>query len=139
MTLGGRLALAAACLAGSALITWAIYEPAGLRDRAVIEYQRVESAAPGASGTLWLLAVGVSEYLEPGLALEFADDDAVQIAAALREAAAGGRYREVRSLVLTNQEVTRASLLDGLANFLGKAGPDDVAVLFFGRRWPPWR
>jgi len=131
MTLGGRLSLAAACLAGSALITWAIYDPASLGQRAVVEYERVESAAPGASGILWLLSVGVSRYDEPGLALEFADDDALQIASALRAAAAGGRYREVRSMVLTNEEVTRESLLDGLANFLGKAGPDDVAVLFF--------
>ncbi len=133
MTLGARLALAATCLAGSALITWAIYDPSMLRGRnaepVVQEY--IESAAPGASSTLWLLAVGVSDYASADLELEFADRDAEEIARALRGAARGGRYREVKSLVLTNQQVTRASLLDGLANFLGKAGPDDVAALFF--------
>lgn len=133
MTLGARLTLAAACLAGSALITWAIYEPSSGRRRTtdLVVEERIESAAPGARSTLWLLAVGVSRYRDPALALEFADTDARQIAAALRQAAAGGHYREVRSLVLTNEKVTRESLLDGLANFLGKAGPDDVAALFF--------
>jgi TolB-like protein len=133
MTLGARLSLAAVCLAGSALITWAIYDPALMRERdapAVVR-ERVESAAPGATSTLWILAIGVSKYEEPALALEFADADAREIARTLRTAARSGRYREVKSLVLIDREVTRASLLDGLANFLGQAGPDDVAVLFF--------
>ena len=133
MTLGARLALAATCLAGSALITWAIYDPSLLRVRnpGVVVRERIESAAPAASSTLWLLAVGVSKYESTELILEFADRDAEEIARALRAAARGGRYREVKSMVLTNDQVTRASLLDGLANFLGNAGPDDVAALFF--------
>ena len=131
MTLGARLSLAAACLVGSALITWAIYDPATLRHPVAVQSEHIEGAAPGAGSTLWLLAVGVSDYREAKLGLEFADDDARDIARVLRAAAHGGRYREVRSLVLTNENVTRASLLDGLANFLGEAGPDDVAVLFF--------
>jgi TolB-like protein len=36
----------------------------------------------------------------------------------------------VRTLVLTNEEATRESILGGLSRFLGRAGPDDVAVLF---------
>ncbi len=133
MTLGTRLSLAAACLAGSALITWAIYEPHGLSDRATdyIEYERVERPAPGAKSTLWLLSVGVSRYQDTSLSLEFADDDAKEIAESLREAAHGGRYSAIQSLVLTDEKVTRATLLDGLANFLGSAGPDDVAMIFF--------
>jgi uncharacterized caspase-like protein len=133
MTLGARLALAATCLAGSALITWAIYDPMVLRPHrpSVVVRERIDSAAPGANSTLWLLAVGVSDYAAADLELEFADRDAIAISRVLRDAARGGRYREVKSLVLTNRQVTRASLLDGLANFLGNAGPDDVAVLFF--------
>ncbi len=133
MTLGARLALAATCLAGSAFITWAIYDPLVMRDRNTrrVVHERVESAAPGANSTLWLLAVGVSDYAASSLTLEFADKDADEISRALRQAARGGRYRDVKSLVLTNSQVTRASLLDGLANFLGQAGPDDVAAMFF--------
>ncbi len=133
MTLGARLALAATCLAGSALITWAIYDPMVLRGRNtdLVVRERIESAAPGASSTLWLMAVGVSDYESSALKLDFADRDAEEMSRALRTAARGGRYREVKSLVLTNSQVTRASLLDGLANFLGQAGPDDVAALFF--------
>lgn len=133
MTLGARLALAATCLAGSAFITWAIYDPMVLRPHRpnLVVRERIDSAAPGASSTLWLLAVGVSDYAADDLKLEFADRDAIAISRALRDAARGGRYREVKSMVLTDRQVTRASLLDGLANFLGNAGPDDVAVLFF--------
>ena len=32
--------------------------------------------------------------------------------------------------MLTDEQVTRESMLDGLSRFLGQAGPDDVAVLF---------
>jgi len=132
MRLGGRLALAGVCLLSSALITWAVYDstavvrgpaPAGVRES-------VESAAPGARSTLWVLAVGVSKYRDPRLNLRFADADAISIATAIRSAAARGQYREVRSLVLTNDQVTRESLLDSLSRFLGAAGPDDVAALF---------
>ncbi len=133
MTLGARLALAATCLAGSALLTWEIYDPLVMRDRIAkrVVHEHIESAAPGANSTLWLLAVGVSDYATASLTLEFADNDAEEITRVLRRAARGGRYREVKSLVLTNSQVTRASLLDGLANFLGQAGPDDVAAMFF--------
>ncbi len=132
MSLGARLTLAAACLVGSAIITWAIYDPAVFEDRpAPVVRARLVDSAPGAKSTLWLLAVGVSRYRDPTLRLDFADRDANEIARALRSAAAGGGYREVRTLVLTNEEVTRESLLDGLSTFLGDAGPDDVAALFF--------
>jgi TolB-like protein len=133
MTLGARLTLAAACLAGSAFITWAVYDPLAARNPIadLVVEERITGAAPGADSTLWLLSVGVSRYEAAALRLEFADSDAREIAVALRTAAGGGRYREVKSLVLTDEQVTRASLLDGLANFLGKAGRDDVAAIFF--------
>jgi len=132
MRLGVRLALAGVCLLSSALITWAVYDsPAFDRAPALSGVREpVESAAPGARSTLWVLAVGVSKYADPRLDLRFADADARSIAAAIRSAAARGQYREVRSLVLTNEQVTRASLLDSLSRFLGEAGPDDVAALF---------
>ena len=39
-------------------------------------------------------------------------------------------YREAKTLLLTDEEVTRESILDSLERFLGQAGPDDVAVIF---------
>src|SRR5262249_40145666 len=35
-----------------------------------------------------------------------------------------------KSLVLTNDQVTRQSILSGIERFLGQAGPDDVAMIF---------
>ena len=84
----------------------------------------------GAGPVLWVLSVGVSRYAAPDLNLEFADADARAISERIQAAAKRGPYREVRTLVLTDAEVTRESMLNGLSRFLGQAGPDDVAVLF---------
>jgi uncharacterized caspase-like protein/TolB-like protein len=80
--------------------------------------------------TLWVLAVGVSRYRQEDLNLRFADSDARAIASALQKQAGGPLYREARTLVLANDEVTRESILDSMSRFLGQAGPDDVAVIF---------
>lgn len=80
--------------------------------------------------TLWVLAVGVSRYRQNDLNLRFADGDARAIAAALQKQVGGPLYREARTLVLANDEVTRESILDSMGRFLGQAGPDDVAVIF---------
>jgi len=79
---------------------------------------------------LWLLAVGVSQYSDASLNLKFADADAQGIAAVLSRQSATGLYREVRTQVLSNDQVTRESILDGLNHFLGHASIDDVVVLF---------
>ncbi|HSP98919.1 MAG TPA: caspase family protein [Candidatus Dormibacteraeota bacterium] len=91
----------------------------------------VQTSSGAADGpVLWVLAVGVSHYASPDLNLQFADADAKAIGDALQQAARRGPYREVRTMVLTDAEVTRESMLSGLSKFLGQAGPDDVAVLF---------
>lgn len=87
------------------------------------------AAAPGDS-VLYVLAVGVSRYAASDLRLKFADADARAMASTLERVAARGPYREVRTLVLTDADVTRESILAALSRFLGQAGPDDVAVLF---------
>jgi uncharacterized caspase-like protein len=131
MSTGGRLAVAGACALASLLATWAIYQSRAFDS----PRPRIEISGPvlpparAAAPALWVLAIGVSRYEDPGLQLDFAAADARAIAETLREAA-GGEYREVHAEVLTDQEVTRESVLNGLARFLGKAGPNDVVVLF---------
>jgi TolB-like protein len=90
----------------------------------------VYSSAADSSSTLWLLAIGVSQYEDPDLNLRFADADARAIADAIDEVGGGRLYRDVRIKVLTNQEVSRESILDSMEGFLGAAGPNDVAALF---------
>lgn len=132
MTTGGRLAVAGACALASLLTTWAIYQsPAVDLPRARIEISApVVPPAPVAAPALWVLAIGVSRYEDPELRLDFAAADARALAETLRAAAGGGEYRAVHTEVLTDEEVTRESVLNGLARFLGGAGPNDVVVLF---------
>ncbi len=133
MTAGGRYVIAGAGLAVGLVAAWGAWSSRAVERAAFPGPQPAIAAAPvvvGDGPVLWVLSVGVSRYRAADLGLQFADADARSIAETLREAAKRGPYREVRSLVLTNEEVTRESILSGLSRFLAQAGPDDVAVLF---------
>lgn len=80
--------------------------------------------------TLWLLAVGVSNYSDPDLRLAFADADAQALAAALREQHGRRVYHRVETRVLVNAAVRRESILSGIRDLIATAGPDDVAAIF---------
>ena len=130
MTAGGRYVVAGIGLTIGVFVAIGLWQTVAL-DRAFPLPQ--PTAVQGGSGggpVLWVFAVGVSQYASPDLNLAFADADAKAISAELQTAARLGPYREVRTLVLTNEEVTRESMLSGLSRFLGQAGPDDVALLF---------
>ena len=132
MTVGWRYVVAGVGLAMGVLVAVGLWRSAAL-DRAYPLPQPTPAQAgnaPTDGPVLWVLSVGVSRYKEPGLNLQFADADAKAIGEELQAAAKRGPYREVRTLVLTDDQVTRESMLSGLSRFLGQAGPDDVAVLF---------
>jgi TolB-like protein len=132
MTASGRYLVAGGCLAVGLLAIWTALESA-VHDRAypLPQPTAMDTGSAATSGSiLWLLSIGVSRYASPDLNLEFADADAQAMADTIQSAARNGPYREVRSLVLTNEDATRESILGGLSRFLGQAGPDDVAVLF---------
>jgi TolB-like protein len=132
MTAGWRYVVAGVGLAMAALVAVGLWQTAAL-DRALPLPQptAVQTGSGTAGGPiLWVLSVGVSRYAEADLNLAFADADARALSEQLQTAARRGPYREVRSLVLTDEQVTRESMLSGLSRFLGQAGPDDVAVLF---------
>ncbi|MFN8640570.1 MAG: caspase family protein [Candidatus Binatia bacterium] len=95
-----------------------------------LQQTAAQEGTASAGPVLWVFAVGVSQYASADLDLAFADADARAVSEELQTAARRGPYREVRTLVLTNEQVTRESMLSGLSRFLGQAGPDDVAVLF---------
>jgi TolB-like protein len=94
-----------------------------------VAVQVAPTAAPRRP-VLWLLAIGVSRYGDAALSLRFAERDAVAVAELLREQAGGPLYAQVRTRLLTNEEVTRESVLASLDRFLGAAGPDDVVTIF---------
>lgn len=134
MAAGWRFVVAGVGLAAGALAIWTLWTTTAL-DRAFplsppTMTTVTEAGQAGSGPILWVMSVGVSRYASPELNLEFADADATAMMDALRQAAKRGPYREVRSLVLTNEDVTRQTIMEGLTRFLGQAGPDDVAMLF---------
>ena len=111
------------------LSLWLILQlclPAGLGaapgDRDRVEQMQQRS-------TLWVLSVGVAQYADQRLNLARADRDAAKIAQAF--AAQEGRlFRQVQQRVLVNAQATRAEILRALSQFLGRAGAQDVVLIF---------
>lgn len=78
---------------------------------------------------LWVLSIGVSNYNNPKINLEFADYDAICIANILKKMKADV-FQEVRIKILTNQNATREKIIDSMDKFLRRASLNDVAFIF---------
>ena len=79
--------------------------------------------------TLYLLAVGVSQYADTAFNLGLAAKDARDFAAKL-QAQEGVYYKKVEARVLVDQQATRAAMLQGLRWLQNVTTPDDIAILF---------
>lgn len=112
------------------LFVWLVFHGSMCTDTGVAAAATAANPARREAGTLWVLAVGVSRYSQSELNLRFADVDARAVSSALQHQTGGPLYRDTRTLLLTNEEVTRESILDSMVRFLGQAGPNDVAVVF---------
>lgn len=132
MTAGRRVAVAGTCIVTGILMVWGVQRierpnPSNSRLAPIIS---VTADSPTGASVLWVLAIGVSHYQRSEFDLQFADADARAIAAMLQRQSDGPLYREVKTQVLTNDEVSRESMLSSMESFLGRAGPNDVAVIF---------
>ena len=85
-------------------------------------------APPQSKGSLWLFAVGVSRYRNSIIDLQFADNDARTLAATIARRSAGV-FEKVNSRVLVNEQVTRQSIIDGIASFFAQAKPEDTGMI----------
>ena len=83
---------------------------------------------PAGQGALWVFAVGVSHYRNSMIDLQFADNDAQTLAAALDERGKG-LFKEIKIKVLVNDQVTRQSILEGMKSFFAAAKADDTGVI----------
>lgn len=81
------------------------------------------------SAALWVLSVGVSDYQDPRISLQYADNDAIAIARMLKSQE-GLLFREVFTHVLVNEDATREAILEAMTRFLGQAAADDVVLIF---------
>ena len=102
-------------------------------DEARLATQRRLNSAIKPGTQLHVLAVGVGDYNEEKakhLRLEFADDDAWDVASALFNTQ-GSLYAKVNPQVLRNGEATRAGIFRALDTIQKAMQQDDVAVFHF--------
>lgn len=78
------------------------------------------------SSQLYIVSLGVSDYENDGLDLQYAAKDAKNIANSLAEAASSN----VHQLTLTDKEVSDKSVLEKIRNFLSTADIQDQVVVY---------
>lgn len=86
------------------------------------------ASAESEKGTLWVFAVGVSQYRNTTISLQYADYDAEALAKAF-QAQSGRVFRRVNAKVLVNQQTSRQAIIEALHAFFAQAGPEDAAVV----------
>ncbi len=79
--------------------------------------------------TLYLLAVGVSQYKDPAYSLIFPAKDAKDFVA-LMEKQNGRHYKDIKVRTLVDAEATRDNIQDGLDWLAAQVTQKDVAVVF---------
>ena len=88
--------------------------------------------APGpavaANGDLWLLSVGVSQYRDAKINLDFPDHDAETLAKAMK-GLEGSTFDKVTTTLLVNQGADKAAILGAMRSFASQASEEDVAVI----------
>lgn len=97
----------------------------------IVRKDRPSRGQPGTpTGTLHLVAIGVSDHQATRYQLEYADDDATGLTAAM-EAGAAQLYEDVRVSLLTNADADRRGILTLLDEVATRAyGEGDTLVVF---------
>jgi WD40 repeat protein len=80
--------------------------------------------------SLYVLAVGISEYARSDLNLRFADRDAEDFAAAW-ESQQRAVYEKVETRVITNKQASAPTIRDGMDWLVRSVTQHDLAILFF--------
>lgn len=100
-----------------------------------------EAAAPAlGEGRRLALVIGISDYADPKLDLQYADKDAQAMYEFLTNPALGpAAFRQEDVKLLLNQEATAAAINTGLRDFLQKARENDFVLFFFAGHGAPDR
>lgn len=131
MRIRRRLTIGAASVVAGMLCAWAALRVMPMTaPLEPVAFAPAPARSVTEGSTLWVLAVGVSRYADPRLNLAFAEDDARAVAQVLRDQERGSLYTAIRTKVLTNEEVTRESVLRTLDGFLERAAANDVVTIF---------
>jgi hypothetical protein len=87
----------------------------------------LEPTAP--TGTLYVVAVGVSAYPDAAMRLDLPAKDAADFVAVQRRQR-GRLYRAVEARVLQDSQATRTAIEDAMRWLEAQVGPEDLGVLF---------
>ena len=82
------------------------------------------------------VAIGISRYQESGINLSFADRDARSFAATLVGGRTLGGFSRENVKVLLDEHATRQDIVQAF-QYLDKAGPSEVAILFYAGHGAP--
>jgi WD40 repeat protein len=108
---------------------YGVSEPLSFKIERTVGTPSAERVLPRPSGDLFVLAIGVSDYVRSDYRLGLAAKDAQDFANTLRQQE-GKQYRKVHVRVLANRDATRASILREFEWLRQSASPTDVAMLF---------
>jgi len=84
----------------------------------------------------WAVVIGISNYKDPSLNLEYADRDAEAFYQFIRSPD-GGEFKEENVEFLTNENATVPSLNRAFRKFLKKPGKDDLVVIYLACHGSP--
>ena len=79
---------------------------------------------------LYVLSIGISDYHNSDLSLNYPDDDAKAFTKMMKKQS-GGLYKKVIIKNLTDNDATRGNILDGLDWLRKEATQKDVVMIFF--------
>jgi WD40 repeat protein len=94
-------------------------------DAVILRYE----APPPPKPVLHILAVGINDYEDGALHLDYAQPDAQALANFFQMH--GNLFRTVNVIPLLNQKATKAAIHDALEQLAQSANPEDVALLYF--------
>jgi len=84
----------------------------------------------------WAVIIGVSDYANMSLSLQYADDDARALYHLIQTPSAGG-FSEENILLLTNEEATTANVTRALRSFLKRPAREDIVFIYFAGHGAP--
>src|SRR5262249_1261002 len=91
----------------------------------------VKQVTPAKLPMLYVRAVGVSDYKDKSLALQFAAVDAKAIAAGFKAGGHAGLFRDADSKALVDGDATCDKVRAALAEVRKEVKPNDLVVVFF--------
>ncbi|MFZ4704099.1 MAG: caspase family protein, partial [Candidatus Methylumidiphilus sp.] len=110
-----------------------IIEVSATNDKGQIESRAIKAVVhvqqPQLQASMYVLALGISQYRDHAMELKFADKDADALTTELKQNGAG-LFKSVQVKTLLNQQATLANIQAAFAELSGKVQPQDVFVLF---------